>query len=52
MEKELKKTNKVNRELLSQLEDQINKVQFGSVTAVIHDGKVVQIDTSNKIRLV
>ena len=52
MEKESKKPNKVDPQLLKQIEEQINKVQFGSVTAVIHDGRVVQLDTSNKIRLI
>ncbi len=50
MEKESKKPNKVDPQLLKQIEEQM--VQFGSVTAVIHDGRVVQLDTSNKIRLI
>ncbi|MBR1865668.1 MAG: YezD family protein [Lachnospiraceae bacterium] len=52
MEKDTKKPAKLNAELIRQLEEQINKIQYGSVTAVIHDGRVVQIDTSSKIRLI
>lgn len=36
---------------LQQIKEEIEKIQFGSVTIVVHEGKVVQIDTSTKKRL-
>lgn len=30
----------------------IDSIQYGSVTVIIQDGKVIQIDKSEKIRLV
>lgn len=37
--------------VLKELEEQLEKIRYGSVTLVIQDGKVVQIDTSTKTRL-
>lgn len=36
---------------LQQIKEEIEKIQFGSVTIVVHEGKIVQIDTSTKKRL-
>lgn len=37
--------------LIKELEEQLEKIRYGSITLVIQDGKVVQIDTSTKTRL-
>lgn len=37
---------------LDRLMEMIGSIQYGSITLVIQDGKVVQIDTSEKVRLV
>ncbi|MGP7816652.1 YezD family protein [Niallia sp. 01092] len=34
-----------------QLEQILNKMKFGSVTLVVQDGKVIQIEKNEKIRL-
>jgi hypothetical protein len=52
MQKEKAKTATVDEETLQQIKNQIEQIQYGSVTIVIHDSKVVQLDTSEKIRLI
>lgn len=47
-----KKPGKVNQQLLDQIAEEIEKIQFGTVTVVIHDGRVVQLDMSSKKRLI
>lgn len=37
--------------VLNRIKEQIEKIEYGSVTVVVHDGRVVQLDTSTKIRL-
>lgn len=37
--------------LLDKLEKYINDVKYGSITIVIQDGKVVQIEKNEKVRL-
>lgn len=37
--------------VLQRLKELISSVQYGSVTLVIQDGKVVQIDKNEKMRL-
>ena len=38
-------------EVLLRVGDMLRKLRFGTVLLVIHDGKVVQIETAEKIRL-
>lgn len=50
----MENTNKkstVDESLLKKIKEQIEAVQYGSITIVVHEGKVVQIDTNTKIRL-
>jgi hypothetical protein len=42
---------KVDAATLQKIQNEVEKIQFGSVTLVVHEGKVVQIDTNYKIRL-
>jgi hypothetical protein len=42
---------KMDAATLQKIQAEVDKIQFGSVTLVVHEGKIVQIDTNNKIRL-
>lgn len=42
---------KLDRENIKLLLDYINKIKYGSVTVNIQDGKIVQIEISEKIRI-
>jgi hypothetical protein len=39
------------RDLLMHVHEQLEEIAYGNVVIVIQDGKVVQIETSEKIRL-
>jgi hypothetical protein len=39
------------RTLLMQVSDLLQQIEYGTVVIVMHDGKVTQIETSEKIRL-
>lgn len=41
----------VNEKQLKIIKDEIEKIQYGTVTVVVHEGKIVQVDTSTKLRL-
>ena len=38
-------------DLLKQLETELARIRFGSIQLTIHDGKVVQLDVTEKKRL-
>lgn len=40
-----------HEELFRRLEDTLGKIKYGSVTLVIQDGKVIQIETHEKTRI-
>lgn len=40
-----------NKDIETRLRQAIREIRFGSVTLVIQDGHVVQIDKSEKVRL-
>lgn len=42
---------KERRLLLLQVSDFLEEIDYGTVVVVMHDGKVAQIETSEKIRL-
>lgn len=42
----------VDELVMKQIKEQLEKIQYGSVTVVVHEGKIVQLDTNAKIRLV
>lgn len=50
-EKKVLKT-RVDEETVKKIVERIEQTQFGSVTIVVHEGKVVQLETNAKIRLV
>jgi hypothetical protein len=40
-----------NRELEKVVRDALKSIRFGTVTLVVQDGKVIQVDKNEKIRL-
>ncbi len=42
---------KVTKEDLSKIKEFIEDIRFGSVTVIVQDGKVVQIEKHEKLRL-
>ena len=42
---------KVSSEELAKIKEFIETIKFGSVNIIIQDGKIVQIDKSEKIRI-
>lgn len=42
---------RVSKEDLLKIKEFIEDIRFGSVNVVIHDGKVIQIEKNEKIRL-
>lgn len=47
-----KKDSPISPEDLRQLLEMIGSIRYGSITLLIQDSKVVQIDKSEKVRLV
>jgi hypothetical protein len=47
-----KKDGPISQEDLSRLLEMIGSIRYGSITLLIQDSKVVQIDKSEKVRLV
>ena len=41
----------ITQEQLEQIKDYIKSIKYGSLTIIIQDGKVIQIDKNEKIRL-
>jgi hypothetical protein len=40
-----------NRDLEKVVREALNSIKFGTVTLVVQDGRVIQVDKSEKIRL-
>lgn len=40
-----------NREVERVVRDALSKIRFGTVTLVVQDGKVIQVDKSEKLRI-
>ncbi len=41
-----------NRELERLVRDALSSIRFGSVTLVVQDGRVIQVDKNEKIRII
>ena len=41
----------VSENQLAQIKDYIESIKYGSVNIIIQDGKIIQIDKSEKIRI-
>lgn len=52
MENAKKNNLEANEKAFEKMKEEIEKINYGSVTAVIHEGKIVQLDTNIKMRLV
>lgn len=46
-----KKSNHMDSDYLKVVEEYVKQVKFGSITLIVQDGKVIQIDKNEKIRL-
>lgn len=42
---------KVTREDLLKIKEFIEEIRFGSVTVIVQDGKIIQIEKNEKVRL-
>lgn len=45
------KTTKDEKAYLTEVERHVKEMKFGSVTLIVQDGKVIQIDKTEKIRI-
>lgn len=45
------KQNPINDEVLSKLNQLIGSINYGTVTIIIQDGKIIQIEKNEKFRL-
>ena len=52
MDNAKEKKSEMNERALKRIREEIEKIQYGSVTAVIQEGKIVQLDTNIKTRLI
>ena len=43
--------NEITKNQLSQIKTYIESIKYGSVNIIIQDGKIIQIDKNEKIRL-
>jgi hypothetical protein len=44
-------SNTIDAAVLERIRESLDGLRFGAVTIVVHDGKVVQIERSEKVRL-
>lgn len=44
-------TIKEDKSYLTEVEHHVNDIKYGSVTLIVQDGKVIQIDKTEKIRI-
>lgn len=51
LEEKKKKKHQVSKEEIGKVYEALTEVQYGSVLISIQDGKIIQIDKNEKIRL-
>lgn len=44
-------TTSIDREVLERISQALNGLRYGAVEITVHDGRVVQIDRTEKLRL-
>jgi hypothetical protein len=49
---ENEKDDRLSAELARRIRDALNEIRYGTLTLVVQDGKVIQIDKNEKIRLI
>lgn len=42
---------KIQQEVLVKIQSLLNDLKFGSITLIVQDGKVIQIEKNEKVRL-
>ncbi len=48
---ESKKINAINDSDINKIREFLETIQYGSVTVIIQDGKVIQIEKNEKVRM-
>jgi hypothetical protein len=48
----VKSYEKEHQQLFLKLQEMLKKIEFGSITLVVQDGKVIQIEKNEKHRLI
>lgn len=48
---ESKKINAINDNDINKIREFLETIQYGSVTVIIQDGKVIQIEKNEKVRM-
>lgn len=51
MENAKETIQEANEKAFKKMKEEVERIRYGSVTAVIQEGRIVQLDTSTKIRL-
>lgn len=51
MEVENKKVNTISDNDIKKIKEFLETIQYGSVTVIVQDGKVIQIEKNEKVRL-
>lgn len=51
MEKEISQTRKRLQKDIDKIIELINSIEFGSITIIIQDGRIIQLEKNEKMRL-
>lgn len=51
MENVKETVQEANERAFKKIKEEVERIKYGSVTAVIQEGRIIQIDTNTKIRL-
>ncbi|EDK32880.1 Conserved hypothetical protein [Clostridium kluyveri DSM 555] len=51
MEKKIERKNQISEEYIRKIIESLKNISYGSITLVIQDGIVIQVETKEKIRL-
>ncbi|APM41199.1 YezD family protein [Clostridium kluyveri] len=51
MEKKIERKNQISEEYIRKIVESLKNISYGSITLVIQDGIVIQVETKEKIRL-
>ena len=46
----MEKITHVSDEVLKSIKEELEKLKYGSVTVIVHNGKAIQLETSKKTR--
>ncbi|WP_368488570.1 DUF2292 domain-containing protein [Clostridium sp. BJN0013] len=51
MERRIERKNQISEEYIKKIVESLKNISYGSITLVIQDGIVIQVETNEKIRL-